>query len=107
MEDKMKENAVSYYTLEAMLAREERHIRRLIILLAITIAMLFASNAAWLYCWQMYDYSGQEIMATQDGEGINIVSGEDVDYGAESSNSKESAPKEEQTQKQRNEKETE
>ena len=91
----MDNQMVSFYAAEAMLAREERHIKRLVIALVITIAMLFASNLAWLYCWQMYDYSGQEITATQDGAGVNIVSGEDVDYGASGSYPQESASEEE------------
>ena len=80
-----EQNRVPYYSMEWMFAREERHMRRLIVLLAITIIMLFASNALWLYAWMQYDYGGQEITATQDGEGVNIVGGEDVQYGSESS----------------------
>lgn len=77
MEDKMKENSVSYYTLEAMLAREERHIRRLLILLAIAVVMLFASNAMWLYAWNQYDYSGQETVTVDGKEGTANYIGND------------------------------
>lgn len=77
MEDKMKENAVSYYTLEAMLAREERHIRRLLILLAIAVVMLFASNALWLYAWNQYDYSGQETVTVDGKDGTASYIGND------------------------------
>lgn len=84
MEDKMKDNTFSFYNVETMMAREERHIKRLVIVLAITVVMLFASNAAWLYAWMQYDYSSEEIAAEQDGAGINIVGGDDVNYGSES-----------------------
>lgn len=77
MEDKMKENAVSYYTLEAMLAREERHIRRLLILLLISVVMLFASNALWLYAWNQYDYSGQETVTVDGKDGTASYIGND------------------------------
>ena len=80
--ENMKENMISFYNVENMMAREERHIKRLVIVLAITIIMLFTSNGAWLYAWMQYDYSSEEITAEQDGEGINIVGGENVDYGA-------------------------
>ena len=99
MEDKMKDNVVSYYTLEAMLAREERHIKRLMVLLTIAVIMLFASNAVWLYCWQSYDYSCGEQVVTVDGkEGTANYIGNDGDImnGESSSNeAMEDAPKEE------------
>lgn len=106
MEDNMKDNTFSFYSVETMMAREERHIKRLVIVLAITIIMLFASNAAWLYAWMQYDYSSEEITAEQDGAGINIVGGDSVRYGADSYNPQKAA-QEERQEITRNEKETE
>lgn len=78
MEDnKMKDNAVSYYTMEAMLAREERLIWRLLILLLISVVMLFASNALWLYAWNQYDYSGRETVTVDGKNGIASYIGND------------------------------
>lgn len=77
---------VPYVVYEGEMARHERHIKRLIIMLAIMLVLFFASNMAWLYVWNQYEYVDETIGATQDGSGVNIVGGEDVNYGAESSN---------------------
>ena len=58
-------------------------------LLALCIAMFIAlvgTNAYWIY----YENSFQDVVVTensQDGEGINIMGGGDVSYGAEVKNS--------------------
>ena len=67
----------------------ERMVKRLWIALIICIALIFASNACWLYAWMQYDYSSEETVYQQDGEGTNIIgdSNEVDNYGAESDNS--------------------
>ena len=67
----------------------ERMVKRLWIALIICIALIFASNACWLYAWMQYDYSSEETIYQQDGEGTNIIgdSNEVDNYGAESDNS--------------------
>lgn len=77
---------VPYIIHEGILAREERHIKRLFIVLGICIALLFASNAAWLYAWCQYDYVSEDV-SIDSGEGSgnanyigkngNIFNGED------------------------------
>ena len=79
---------VPYIAYESEMARQERHIKRLIIILAIMLVLFFASNMSWLYVWNQYEYVDKTIEATQDGSGVNIVGGEDVNYGAEGSNKK-------------------
>ena len=79
---------VPYIAYESEMARQERHIKRLIIILAIMLVLFFASNMSWLYVWNQYEYVDETIEATQDGSGVNIVGGEDVNYGAEGSNKK-------------------
>ena len=66
-----------------------RTIGRLIAIVIVCICLLFASNAAWLYAWCQYDYSSEETIYQQDGEGTNIIgdSNEVDNYGAESDNS--------------------
>lgn len=66
---------VPYIVHESAMARQERHIKRLVIALIVAIALIFASNAAWLYAWCQYDYSGEETVYAQDGEGLNIIGG--------------------------------
>lgn len=39
------------------MARNERAVKRLVIALIVAIALIFASNAIWLYAWMQYDYS--------------------------------------------------
>lgn len=88
--DKNTSSTVSYWVYESCMARAERQIKRMWIAIIIAFAVLFASNAAWLWYLSLYDFSGtyEEIIieATQDGEGINIVGAGDIDYGAESQN---------------------
>lgn len=58
-------------------------IRRLITALIICVVLMFASNAAWLYVWNQYDYSSEETIVDSDGNGIANYTGGDggVIYG--------------------------
>ena len=56
----MEEKMISWYACECMLARDERHIRRLAAVLAITIALLFLSNFLWFTAWEKNVASGGE-----------------------------------------------
>ena len=63
---------VPYIVYEGTVARFERTIKRLIILVGITILLLFASNAIWIYEWNLYDY--QEITVdSNDGSNANYM----------------------------------
>ena len=68
-----KPELVPYIVHESAMARNERSVKRLVIALIVAIALIFASNAAWLYAWCQYDYSSQDTVYTQDGEGVNII----------------------------------
>ena len=75
---------VPYIVFEGEQARSERQIKRLFIALVITIVLLFASNAFWLYEWTQYDYVPTETEYVQDGEGTNVIgTGNEVLYGTE------------------------
>lgn len=66
------DNRVPFIVYEGTIARFERTIKRLIILIGITILLLFASNAIWIYEWNQYDY--QEITVdSQDGSNANFM----------------------------------
>lgn len=72
---------VPYIVHESTVARQERQIKRLWIALIVAIAMIFASNAIWLYAWMQYDYSSEEIIVEQDatdGGNANYI-GDDGD----------------------------
>ena len=93
---------VPYIVYEGEMARQERQIKRLIVTLIIMLVLFFASNMAWLYVWNQYDYIDEtttSIKATQDGEGVNIVGGEDVTYGSDSRNNEEKTQVENQKEK--------
>lgn len=80
----MDKKDVPYIVYEGAEARAERHIKRLFVALVLTIAMLFASNAFWLYEWCQYDYSSTEVEYSQGGEGTNVIgTGNEVLYGTE------------------------
>ena len=65
MEVNTPEN-VPYIVHEAAMARNERNVKRMIVAIVTAIALLFASNALWLWAWMQYDYSGKEIIVEQD-----------------------------------------
>lgn len=82
----MKENekdfkCVPYIVYEAMLAKEERQQRRLVIVIIVLI-VLFAAFATYVfYEWNQYDYIDEvTIEAEQDGSGTNLLSGGDIAY---------------------------
>lgn len=69
----MAHRDVPYLVYEATQARNERTIKKLIIVVVIAIALMFISNAIWLYAWMQYDYVSEETSYWQDGEGINSI----------------------------------
>ena len=68
--------------------------KRLFVALVIVLIMFFASNMAWLYVWQSYDYTSYDY--SQDGDGENTLNsniGGDVYNGAEIKSSDEDKEK--------------
>lgn len=72
---------------ESIQARNERTVKRLILALIIITVMLFASNLAWLYVWQQYDYASEEITVdSKDGVNANYIGHDgDITNGEDSS----------------------
>ena len=68
----MEERQVPYLVYENTIARFERTVKRLIIVIALMGALLFASNMAWLYEWNQYDYA-DVTMDNLDGGNANYV----------------------------------
>lgn len=70
---------VPYIVHEAAMARQERHAKRLIIAFVVAILLGFASNMAWLWFFNQYEYvAGDSTVTTsttytQDGKGLNII----------------------------------
>lgn len=63
---------VPYIVYEHTMAKFERTIKRLIIVIIVAVVMLFASNMAWLYTWNQYDYS-EVTIDSKDGGNANYI----------------------------------
>ena len=84
----MENNDVPYIVYESTVARFERTVKRLITLVGITILLLFASNALWIYEWNQYDYSDVSI-DNQDGGNANYIGASGVINNAKDSSQEE------------------
>lgn len=82
---------VPYVVHESDMARLERTIKRLWILLLVLIALLAGSNAAWIYYESQfqYDMTSTEIEQDTDGGGNNYVVGGDFNGETKDQNNKE------------------
>ena len=69
---------VPYIVYEGAQARQERTIKRLVIIIILVIMLLFASNALWLYEWTQYDYSTETIDVSSEGDGNANYIGRDL-----------------------------
>lgn len=78
------DNRVPFIAYEGTVARFERTIKRLIVLVGITILLLFASNAIWLYVWNQYYYEDVSI-ENQDGGNANYIGANGYINNAENS----------------------
>ena len=74
---------VPYIVHESAMARNERTVKRLWITIILLIVMLVGTNGAWIWYESQFADIVTTIEAEQDGSGLNIVSGGDLDYGAE------------------------
>ena len=88
-------DSVPYIVHEGAMARQERTIKRLWILVIILIVSTILCNMVWLYEWNQYDYEVEDnsLSYIQDGRGINVFGTENAvfdndigadDYGTES-----------------------
>ncbi len=76
---------------EAEVGRQDRQIKRMWIALIVAIGVMFFTNMAWIGAWTSYDYSSEEYIYTQDGEGTNIIGDSNNVNGSENNNSEEEA----------------
>jgi len=70
-----EDKKVPMIVFESCMVRMERTIRRLVVCLVLAILLICASNLAWLYEWNQYDYVGDTTSKTyeQDGTGTNVI----------------------------------
>jgi hypothetical protein len=75
-----KTEPVPYIVHESAQARNERAVKRLVVALIVAIALIFASNAIWLYAWMQYDYTSEESVVDVDAnDGVANYIGNDGD----------------------------
>lgn len=81
----MEQATIPYYAHEGEMARSERTIKRLWIVILVLIVCLVGSNIGWLVYESQFadEVISTEIDAEQDGQ-YNFISGGDMNYGAES-----------------------
>lgn len=80
-------NIVPWKVYEKTVVMNEVREKRKDIIIGILIGLLFVSNALWVWHMSTIEFvDAYSIEAEQDGEGINIIGGGDVEYGAEGNN---------------------
>ena len=76
--------SVPYIAHESAMARMERQAKRLWIAVILLIVLIVGTNGAWIWHESQFSDIETTIESEQDGSGVNIVSGGNLDYGAES-----------------------
>ena len=70
--------SVPYIVYESEAARHERTVKRLIVALIVTICLLVASNMAWLWVFNQYDFTSESYtVENSDGNTNYLEAGND------------------------------
>ena len=87
-----KPDNVPYVVFTDMVANYQWIIKKMVYALIVAIALMFISNAAWLYAWLQYDYSSTETTVESDGNSVANYTGGDggVIYGSTSDSQEDS-----------------
>ena len=75
----MEHKDIPYIAFESEMARHERASKRLLLALVLAIALLFISNAAWLWFFNQFDFASKTVMFDTDDGGDNSYIGNDGD----------------------------
>lgn len=75
--EKEQPTTVPYVVYSDTVANYHWVIRKLVIALVVAVFLMFASNAAWLYVWQLYDYTSDETVVESDGNSVANYTGGD------------------------------
>lgn len=67
------EKDVPYIVYESEAVRHERTVRRLVKVIVLTVLLLVASNMAWLYVWNQYDFSSTTTEIVTDEGNTNML----------------------------------
>ena len=86
----MDEKFIPYILYESAMSRAERHARRLVIIIIMTIILLFMSNGIWLYNWFNYDFvsdsSETVTLDANDGNANYVIDSGDIINGENKGN---------------------
>ena len=86
---------VPYIVYEGTMARFERTIKRLIIVIGIAVALIFASNMAWLWVFNSYDVVAEEVsLDGKDGGNANYIGASGIINNGEGGSKENSTPEE-------------
>ena len=69
----MENEKIPYIVFEGEMARHERTIKRLLVALAVTIAIVFISNMAWLWFFNQFDYATETVTQELDSGNANYI----------------------------------
>ena len=65
---------IPYRVYEEQGARNWLVVKRLVWAIIVSVALLFASNALWLWAWNSFEYYGEEVIIdSQDGGNANYI----------------------------------
>ena len=86
---------IPYFVYERTMARFERTIKRLIIVIGIAVALIFASNMAWLWVFNSYDVVSEEVsLDGKDGGNANYIGASGIINNGEGGSKENSTPEE-------------
>ena len=70
----MEDKNIPYIVYESEAARHERTVKRLLMVIVFTLALLVATNMAWLYVFNQYDFSSESCtIEGQDNANANYL----------------------------------
>lgn len=70
---------IPFYAYDLEVAKHERTVKRLVIIIIITIILLFASNMAWLWFFNQFDFESEEVtLNSQDAGNASYMGGSGV-----------------------------
>ena len=73
----MEDKHIPFIAFESEMARHERIIKRLLVALIASIALLFVSNVAWLWFFNQFDCHTETVMFDTEDGGDNSYIGND------------------------------
>ena len=77
----MNEKDVPFLAFEGQMNRYETTIKRLVTALIVAIALLFASNVAWLLFLNQFDFAGDTTTQEAEGDANYIGNNGDITNG--------------------------